>query len=264
MNAASRIQAIAQRLGYRIQKGPGPIGLAMAKLNPAVPQIAEPPVVIRSGELSQAIKATPRLHLGCGQIIATGYINVDNLMITRSEPNDAATGSSNPDTRYYLQCDITQQLQLAQNSLHTIYSSHFLEHLDYSQANALLEQCFQALKPGGCLRLVVPDFQLWCRNYLRHANNFFRWYRGNFLGESWDPVQTHCTTFNGLIYGHGHKSMVDLETLRSKLERAGFASVSRQQWGRSRQVHNIAELEPMDSIRRHESLIVEALKEMSK
>jgi hypothetical protein len=54
--------------------------------------------------------------------------------------------------------------------------------------------------------------------------------------------------------------MVDLETLSRKLRRAGFTNVSRQPWGRSRQVHNIAELEPMDSIRRHESLIVEAVK----
>jgi|688.fasta_scaffold605323_2 hypothetical protein len=87
MNAASRIQAIAHRLGYRIQKGPGPAGLALARLTRAHPYHADLPVVISNAELAQAIDATPRLHLGCGQIIASGYINIGNLEIAAQSPD---------------------------------------------------------------------------------------------------------------------------------------------------------------------------------
>jgi len=43
------------------------------------------------------------------------------------------------------------------NSIDNIIAEHVWEHLSWSQAHAASRLCFQYLKPGGCLRLAVPD-----------------------------------------------------------------------------------------------------------
>ena len=47
-----------------------------------------------------------------------------------------------------------------------LYSSHFLEHLRDPEARSFLRECMRVLKPGGILRLVVPNLEDIARDYL--------------------------------------------------------------------------------------------------
>ena len=58
--------------------------------------------------------------------------------------------------------------QFSDNSINEIYASHVFEHL--SHANELpetLKETRRILKPGGILRVSVPDFELLCRMFVR-------------------------------------------------------------------------------------------------
>ena len=49
-----------------------------------------------------------------------------------------------------------------------VYHSHMLEHLDFDTARKFLLECKRVLKPGGIMRIVVPDFEILCQKYLSH------------------------------------------------------------------------------------------------
>ena len=48
-----------------------------------------------------------------------------------------------------------------------VYHSHLLEHIDREQAPAFVAECFRVLKPGGTIRIVVPDLEQLGRGYVR-------------------------------------------------------------------------------------------------
>ncbi len=64
--------------------------------------------------------------------------------------------------------DLRKQLPFAPESVDAVYHSHFLEHLDRDFAEELLLEIKRVLKAGGVQRIVVPDFERVCREYLSH------------------------------------------------------------------------------------------------
>lgn len=65
------------------------------------------------------------------------------------------------------QADLLGRLPLSDNSTQLVYSSHFLEHIPKPQVADFLSECLRVLKPGGVLRLVLPDLQNMARTYLQ-------------------------------------------------------------------------------------------------
>jgi SAM-dependent methyltransferase len=56
------------------------------------------------------------------------------------------------------------------NSVDVVYHSHVLEHLDRDVAKSFLAEVYRVLKPRGTQRIVVPDFEVICRNYISHID----------------------------------------------------------------------------------------------
>ncbi len=48
-----------------------------------------------------------------------------------------------------------------------VYHSHLLEHFPREQAKPFFTECHRVLRPGGVLRVVVPDLEQICRLYLQ-------------------------------------------------------------------------------------------------
>ena len=91
-----------------------------------------------------------RANLGCGNQTCPGWLNID---IVCTGPgvvvHDLSTGIPLPDAS----CEV-------------VYHSHVLEHLKRADAQFFMRECFRVLKPGGILRVAVPDLEQICRQYL--------------------------------------------------------------------------------------------------
>jgi predicted SAM-dependent methyltransferase len=90
------------------------------------------------------------LNLGCGSQISTEWINLD----------------VNPYAEEVNFWDASQGIPYDQNSVDVIYHSHLLEHLSENDGRDFLLECYRALKPGGILRIAVPDLEEICKQYL--------------------------------------------------------------------------------------------------
>jgi SAM-dependent methyltransferase len=64
------------------------------------------------------------------------------------------------------QADLLRPLPFPSESAALVYSSHFLEHLPRSRVPGFLAECSRVLRPGGVIRVVLPDFEEMCREYL--------------------------------------------------------------------------------------------------
>jgi len=90
------------------------------------------------------------LNLGCGNRYHADWINID--MRFRS-----------PDV---INHDLTKGIPLEDNSCDVVYHSNLLEHLRRTDALPFLLECYRVLKPGGILRVGVPDLERICSLYL--------------------------------------------------------------------------------------------------
>lgn len=91
------------------------------------------------------------LNLGCGSNYHRDWVNLD-LAPVSSEVT---------------QCNITQGIPFQAGSFDAVYHSHVLEHLSQEQGIHLLKECLRILKPGGILRIVVPDLEQIAELYLQ-------------------------------------------------------------------------------------------------
>lgn len=94
---------------------------------------------------------SPRyLNIGCGRRYHRDWVNLD------LESIDAEI----------IPHDVTRGVPFEQSQFDAVYHSHILEHLKPEQGKELINECFRVLKPGGILRIVVPDLERIARLYL--------------------------------------------------------------------------------------------------
>jgi predicted SAM-dependent methyltransferase len=103
------------------------------------------------------------VNLGCGGRFHQAWLNYDLV------PQDASIRKAN----------FFQRVPLADGEADVVYHSHVLEHLTYDGGRAFLKDCARVLKPGGTLRIVVPDLEAFARDYVaavdrRRAGESFR------------------------------------------------------------------------------------------
>ncbi len=204
-----------------------------------------------------------KFHLGCGSLIAEGFVNVDEDFgdISSELKSGAVYALQEKPNTYVMKHDLRDGIPALPDSLDVIYHSHFLEHLTREDGRSFLAQCYRCLKPGGVMRLVVPDLELWCRNYINGKDQFFDWYKSTYLGRENPAYQTNAQIFMGMIYNHGHQMAYDFKTLVQLLQDAGFVNIKRCDWGQSEELSGIEKIEDsqpgFSSQRRHESLLIE-------
>lgn len=143
-----------------------------------------------------------RLHLGCGGFPIPSWVNLDF---------EAFPG--------VVRCDLSKGLpaSIQPLSVQAIFSEHFLEHLTRDQAVTLLKSCYEALRPGGVIRVVVPDLRALAERYVN----------GKLYDdgpEGWAP-KTLARMMNEGMRSWGHQFMYDGPELVEVLREAGFGEV---------------------------------------
>ena len=90
------------------------------------------------------------LNLGCGYRYNSQWTNI----------NFVATGAG------VIAHDLNKGIPFADDTFELVYHSHVLEHFPKAAAATFLQECCRVLRPGGILRVVVPDLEQIARLYL--------------------------------------------------------------------------------------------------
>jgi predicted SAM-dependent methyltransferase len=192
-----------------------------------------------------------KLNIGCGTSGIVGWVNVDNSpSILLSRVPLGRRMFRTPDwPRDVRRADVRKRIPFSDSSVGCIYSSHTFEHFTYQESRAVARECHRVLRPGGVLRIVVPDLAILVRDY---------------LADSADPMASHrfvsrlllTASLRDLVHaGAHHKQMFDARSLVHMLREVGFPTPEVSTFGNSR-IAQIADIE-LES-RRSESLYVEA------
>jgi len=97
-----------------------------------------------------AVAAPRLLNLGCGTRCHAAWVNLD-------------LHPQRPGVRRH---DVSTPLPFAADAFDAVYHSHVLEHLRPADVPPFLGECHRVLRPGGVLRLAVPDLEQIARLYL--------------------------------------------------------------------------------------------------
>jgi predicted SAM-dependent methyltransferase len=92
-----------------------------------------------------------KLHLGCGKRHIPGFFHID--AVEYPHVDHVAT--------------IDNLGFIADDSVDLIYTCHVLEHFRRKDVGRVLREWARVLKPGGTLRVSVPDFARLCEVYQR-------------------------------------------------------------------------------------------------
>jgi SAM-dependent methyltransferase len=173
-----------------------------------------------------------RLHWGCGDVRPAGWINSD---IREGPGIDIA-------------CDILDGLSLDDDSIDYISSQHALPELKiYDQVDALRE-LQRVLKPGGVLRLCLPDLDLAIDAYRSGRHEHFH------ISE-WDTISGNFITH--VLWYNFTRTPFTYEFAEELLRKANFTDVRRVTYRQT--VSPYPEIVELDG-RREESFYVEAFK----
>jgi SAM-dependent methyltransferase len=92
------------------------------------------------------------LNIGCGS-----YYSTENVWTNL----DFASRNS-----HVIAHNLLKGIPYDNDSFDFVYHSHVLEHFSKNDGEKLIQECFRVLKPGGILRVAVPDLEMIVRNYI--------------------------------------------------------------------------------------------------
>lgn len=175
------------------------------------------------------------LNLGCGQTKYEGFVNADFFCNFRFWGNKTAVKPDwELDFRYPFNC--------ADNVWKGVYTEHVLEHLYRDDVVKLLVELHRTMKEGSTLRIIVPDAEAVCKDYVA----------GKFLSDD----EKGAKLIWQLTQNWGHKSVWDFDLLANALADCGFKEIQQVSFLKGRR-NDLLKDSPH---RRHRSLYVEAIK----
>ena len=208
-----------------------------------------------------------RLNVGCGPTPTEGWINYDNSWSVRLAAHArlvsvlAKAGLISDAQRHF--CEVARRTGIrfgtaeaighANATVDVLYSSHMLEHLDRATGQQFLAEAYRVLKPGGVVRIAVPDLRMLVDRY-NSDGDADRLVEASLLAT--EQPKTVIAKLRYLVLGSRHHAwMYDARSLIAALERAGFESARSLDAGTT----TIADPGALDLLERaHESVYVEA------
>lgn len=185
----------------------------------------------------KSIQKKVLLNVGCGPNNMDEFINLDYFW--------------NP--KIDICWDITKKpYPISDNTLEGIFTEHCLEHISFKECETNLKEFYRMLKPGGILRIVVPDGEIYVDIYQKRKQGEVI-YMPYELGGGYP---TPMSRINGIFRNHGHKFIYDFETFKYLLKKVGFKEIEKQSFAKGHDTRLLIDQES----RSEESLYVEAIK----
>lgn len=195
-----------------------------------------------------------KLHLGCFDQVIPGWINTDitpHIFVARvpglawflyrlgkitKQRHEQHRSGLFRNVRYL---DVTKRFPYSDNTFLFVYASHLLEHLLPDQARFCISEIYRVLKPGGVVRIAVPDLDKIIASYDPRNSDFFL--ESFFEASQKSEKNRHHWYYNAI-------------SLKRLLESAGFREIYQCEFGQGR----CADVAILDN--RPESLFMEAVK----
>jgi ubiquinone/menaquinone biosynthesis C-methylase UbiE len=175
-----------------------------------------------------------RLHWGCGPLTSYGWVNSD------------IHGWPGVD----VVADIRAGLPMADDSFDYVVSIHALPELSYSDMDQALSELRRVLKPGGVLRLGLPDMDKALAAYRANDLDYF------LISDE----EVKCLSGRmivQLLWRGQSRSMFTTEFIAELLARNGFQSITPCPFRETKSAY--PEITELDN-RQIESLFIEATK----
>ncbi len=140
-----------------------------------------------------------KLHLGCGKRFIPGFIHIDTLSYPHID-----------------HVALINELPFIENDVvELIYACHVVEHFKRNALRDVLIEWLRVLKPGGVLRIAVPDFEAISAVY--QETQRLDLVIGAVCGRQDHEYNIHYNIF-------------DFQTLTSLLQDVGFVDAKRYDW----------------------------------
>jgi predicted SAM-dependent methyltransferase len=130
-----------------------------------------------------------------------------------------------------------QGLPLPSNSVDYLYTSHTLEHILPEKQPLVFSELFRILKPGGVVRIVVPDISRAVQAYVNKDSSFLRSPDNPSKLKSLPDINIcylSCWFFTypeeGNSFLGGHVMAFDDELLTYYLRQAGFSEIAKKSY----------------------------------
>jgi len=152
--------------------------------------------------------------------------------------------------------DITRGLPFPDESFLGVFSEHCLEHIALEATDAVIGEILRVLKPGGTVRLVVPDGGLYLTRYVATVAGEANSHMPNASEDGYEGIYSPIMSVNRIFRAHGHQYIYDFDTMRQLLEKHGFSNIVHESFQCGRDPKLLIDWRE----RAHESLYVEATK----
>jgi predicted SAM-dependent methyltransferase len=158
-----------------------------------------------------ATSAVPKLHIGAGKNLLSGWLNTNWY----------------PNTNAAVFLDATKRFRLPSDSFDYAYSEHMIEHLTEPGGANMIREAFRVLKPGGKFRLSTPDINFLIRLMRSDLSDVEKQYiRWAGVPTQGDEGPTALSVVNNFVRAWGHTFIYDEPTLAASMRAAGFIDIT--------------------------------------
>ncbi|MFZ1301790.1 MAG: methyltransferase domain-containing protein [Candidatus Microsaccharimonas sp.] len=190
-----------------------------AKIGPQIKTIHKKPYsdseVIRNYIRNK--RGLKMLNVGCGTDYKKGWVNIDN-------------NSDDNILKLDVHWDMRNPLPIDDNSVDFIFNEHFVEHLTPEQARVALTDLIRILKPGGVMRVAMPDLREVVDYYLNvplDKNQVI-------IDHGLDFIQSQAEWMNVSFRDWGHQWLYDYDEIARRFKEIGYPVIQRKQLRKSK------------------------------
>lgn len=200
-----------------------------------------------------------KLNLGCGSVRPVGWINTDsslnaNLQRIPIVGKWLAKAISNVsyESNNMIYMNLNNNWSFKDSSVDIVYASHLFEHLSLKSADLFLKEAYRSLKPGGVIRIVVPDLYQIAKQYISKyaeieegdTTEFILWaINMHREGQYGNPSFLKKIILEWQGYPHQHKFMYDKKSLINKIKSYGFVEINSLTYGVTNLIDEIKDVE---------------------
>ncbi len=145
------------------------------------------------------------LNVGCGNHFHKDWVNVD----------------FNSFSEHVIAHNLLNGFPFSDEEFEVVYHSHVLEHFHKKDAGFFIKECHRVLKPGGVIRICVPDLENLVKTYINCLDRCLRGDKNAYADYEWIMLELYDqsvrTTPGGGMFEFFQKELKNEDFIRSRI-----------------------------------------------